>query len=90
MLLFALWPLLERARRLRRFYQLPARFDFAAENASRRAHVTELEASHPDLAIWQGTLAVLEQTLKYSQKRPWVILDGYHFDREYHKQLRAA
>lgn len=54
------------------------------------AHVTELNGAHPDYSDLRGTAAALEETLKHSQKLPWVVLDGYHFDSDYQEQLRAA
>ena len=42
---------------------------------------------HPDPADLQATLAVIEDR---ADDRPWVVLDGYHFDEHYHRALRAA
>jgi UDP-2,4-diacetamido-2,4,6-trideoxy-beta-L-altropyranose hydrolase len=54
------------------------------------AHVTELDGAHPDNSDLRGTIAALEETLNNSQKIPWMVLDGYNFDCDYHSQVRVA
>jgi UDP-2,4-diacetamido-2,4,6-trideoxy-beta-L-altropyranose hydrolase len=52
------------------------------------AIVIELDDSYPsNRELTAGIVAQLQQS---SGERPWVIVDGYHFDAVYHAELRRA
>jgi UDP-2,4-diacetamido-2,4,6-trideoxy-beta-L-altropyranose hydrolase len=46
--------------------------------------VVALDCAHPDPGDWEKTARVLD-----AHGDAWVVLDGYHFDGEYHKNIRA-
>jgi len=48
-------------------------------------HVITLKQSHPEPADWEITL----QTLR-THPGAWVVLDGYHFDPGYQRQIKEA
>lgn len=54
------------------------------------AAAIELDRFHPDFGDIKTTVAYVEEVLQQSQKIPWVVLDGYHFDRAYQNKLRAT
>jgi UDP-2,4-diacetamido-2,4,6-trideoxy-beta-L-altropyranose hydrolase len=47
--------------------------------------VVTLERSHPDSADWEVTSQVLA-----AHSDAWVVLDGYHFDPAYQRQIKEA
>ncbi|MBC8264049.1 MAG: UDP-2,4-diacetamido-2,4,6-trideoxy-beta-L-altropyranose hydrolase [Anaerolineales bacterium] len=47
--------------------------------------VTRLEQSHPDPADWEITSQALA-----THSDAWVVLDGYHFDSAYQRQIKEA
>jgi len=56
------------------------------------AGLIEIEGPHPELDDLDTTLALLDR-LKTDGERhppPWVVTDGYHFDAEYQRAIRAA
>ena len=46
--------------------------------------VVTLDRAHPDPGDWEKTARILN-----AHGEAWVALDGYHFDGEYHKNIRA-
>lgn len=54
------------------------------------AAVIELGSGHPDFADAQRTVGYIDEVVQQSQQLPWVVLDGYDFDREYQNKLRAS
>ncbi len=46
---------------------------------------------HPDYADLESTLAFLQKSKgERCESRPWVVLDGYHFDTAYQEKIRKA
>jgi UDP-2,4-diacetamido-2,4,6-trideoxy-beta-L-altropyranose hydrolase len=67
------------------------------ENESLRARIrtagfefVTLAASHPDKLDLAQTLKLAHDIRAGSSTSPWVVLDGYHFDSGYQRQIRAA
>jgi len=58
------------------------------ENAG--ATVIEIGTPHPHTADLHATVAALQESMCHRNQRPWVVLDGYHFDTEYQTALRSA
>jgi len=46
--------------------------------------VVAIDRAHPDPWDWEKTAHILG-----AHQDAWVVLDGYHFDAEYHKKIRA-
>jgi len=50
-----------------------------------------VDKSHPDPADWNFTSGILDQLKTLGTERdPWLVVDGYHFDAEYQKSIKAA
>ncbi len=49
-----------------------------------------LDKLHPDPDDLNTTLRVLDNIAAHDHQRPWLVLDGYHFDQSYQKALRAT
>jgi UDP-2,4-diacetamido-2,4,6-trideoxy-beta-L-altropyranose hydrolase len=56
--------------------------------ANPRIDVVDLDARHPDESDLHRTLGILEALPR--GPRPWVVLDGYHFDDAYRTAIRAG
>ena len=50
-----------------------------------------LDKSHPDPFDWNLTRGILDKLKTRGTKcHPWLVVDGYHFDAEYQKSIKAA
>jgi len=49
-----------------------------------------LAQAHPESTDLSTTLATLEELATQYTHRPWLVLDGYHFDIRYQRAIRAA
>lgn len=52
--------------------------------------VIPVDRQHPDPADLDLTLSHLQQLTDREAERPWLILDGYHFDSAYQQAVRLA
>ena len=67
------------------------------ESEALRQHLTAegidlipLDKSHPDPVDWHFTRGILERLKTRGPNRgPWLVVDGYHFDAEYQKSIKA-
>ena len=50
-----------------------------------------LDKSYPDPSDWNFTRGILDRLKTQGTKSdPWLVVDGYHFDVEYQKSIKAA
>jgi UDP-2,4-diacetamido-2,4,6-trideoxy-beta-L-altropyranose hydrolase len=50
-----------------------------------------LRKSHPDPFDWNFTKGILDKLkTRVLRRKPWLVVDGYHFDAEYQKSIKAA
>jgi UDP-2,4-diacetamido-2,4,6-trideoxy-beta-L-altropyranose hydrolase len=54
------------------------------------ATLIEIEQAHPNFADLDSTVRSLEQLQRGAKSPAWVVLDGYHFDNDFQRQLRRA
>ncbi len=51
---------------------------------------SSLARPHPDTGDLPATLERLTQLTRRDGRRPWLVLDGYHFDTRYQERVREA
>jgi UDP-2,4-diacetamido-2,4,6-trideoxy-beta-L-altropyranose hydrolase len=64
--------------------------DLRARIARAGARVVPLDRPYPDVSDLRITTSVAREGGTGESAEPWLVLDGYHFDEQYHRGARAG
>jgi len=53
-------------------------------------NLIQIDHHYPDQEDLHTTIRNVDKVAREGQQRPWIVIDGYHFDTEYQAALRAA